>query len=89
MEFHMLSKEVCLMIKSCLALIRSTNLQIDSLYCMVDAVSGTILPAKAKTTFVASADRIKSTAAEVEKILDAILEGFKETENHRPPKLYN
>jgi hypothetical protein len=85
----MLSKEVCLMIKSCLALIRSTNLQIDSLYCMVDAVSGTKLPNRAKDTFVSSADRIKSTAVEVEKILDSILEGFNETEKGRRPKLYN
>ena len=86
----MLSKEVCLMIKSCLALIRSTNLQIDSLYCMVDAVSGTILPDKAKETFVTSADRIKSTAAEVERILDTIIEGFNESERgQRTPKLYN
>jgi hypothetical protein len=84
----MLSKEVCLMIKSCLALIRSTNLQIDSLYYMVDAVSGDVLPVKAKDNFVASADRIKSTAAEVERILDTILEGFNDMEGRRP-KLYN
>jgi hypothetical protein len=85
----MLSKEVCLMIKSCLALIRSTNLQIDSLYYMVDAVSGDVLPVKAKDTFVASADRIKSTAAEVERILDTILEGFNDMDKGQRPKLYN
>jgi hypothetical protein len=89
-EHDMLSKEACLMIKSCLALIRSTNLQIDSLFCMFDAVSGSVLPSRAKDTFVTSGDRIKSTAAEIERILDTILENARE-EGKRPhtPKLYN
>ncbi len=69
----MLTKDVCLMLKSCLALIHSTHYQMTNLYLMLGAVAGNALTDEAKAAFEQASAHLKANLEGVDQVLDEII----------------
>lgn len=70
----MLTKDVCLMLKACVKLVQSVNYQVDSLFSIIDAVTGNTLPDKVRETFRQAAEHLRTNAENVQNLLDQVME---------------
>jgi hypothetical protein len=75
----MLTKDVCLILKSCLGFMQSMNLHIDTLFQAVSVLAEGKISPQSKATFEASAKHLRANIDQVQAILDRIVEG-KETD---------
>jgi len=69
----MLTKDVCLMFKSLLALVHSSHYQMTNLYLMLGAVAGEALTDEARAAFEQASAHIKANLEGVDKVLDEIM----------------
>lgn len=70
----MLTKDVCLMLKACVKLVESVNYQVDSLFSIIDAVTGNTLPDNVRETFRQAAEHLRKNAENVQNVLDQVME---------------
>ena len=69
----MLTKDVCLMFKSLLALVHSSHYQMTNLYLMLGAVAGEALSDEARTAYEQASEHIKANLEGVDRVLDEIM----------------